>query len=77
MNIWKRTLEVLTRKKSKPQKVHYCKEKNILTEELCGSNMIAWEAYVDEYGKMIGGGMENYMCLGCGVVMGKIGTIIQ
>ena len=36
--------------------------------------MIAWEGYLDEHGKMIGGGMDDYMCLGCGVVMGKIGT---
>ena len=74
MNIWKTTLELFTRKNPKLQKVHYCKEKDVITNELCGSQMIAWEGYLDEHGKMIGGGMEDYMCLGCGVVMGKIGT---
>ncbi len=77
MNIWKRTLELFTRKKSNSKKVHYCKEEDVITKEVCGSQMIAWEAYVDECGKMIGGGMEDYMCLGCGVVMGKLGSKIS
>ena len=38
----------------------------------CGSDQIVWSAYVNEKGRMVGGGMQDHLCLGCGEVEGEL-----
>tara|TARA_R100000315_G_C5227942_1_gene138971 strand:- start:1495 stop:1719 length:225 start_codon:yes stop_codon:yes gene_type:complete len=67
MKIYERILKYIsskTKKKVEYTYVHKCTS--------CGSDQIVWSAYVNEKGRMVGGGMQEHLCLGCGEVEGEL-----